>query len=92
MVLLPSAGSDTVTFLAPWWWRMAAQRLPMMPAPVIRIRESGCTGDTALEFSVKRLKLGFSFYVSLSQPWRRHDRGSHRAPVSRLTESGRRKT
>ena len=27
---------------------MAAQRLPMMPAPVIRILESGCTGDTAL--------------------------------------------
>ena len=48
MALLPSAGSDTVTSLAPWWWRIAAQRFPMMPAPVIRILESGCTGDTAL--------------------------------------------
>ena len=59
MVLLPSAGSDTVTFLAPWWWRMAAQRLPMMPAPVIRIRESGCTGDTALEISVYKAETWF---------------------------------
>lgn len=75
---------------------MAAQRLPMMPAPVIRILESGCTGDTALGVvSVTRLLMLICFissYVSLSQPWRRQDRGSHRAPVSRLTDSGRRKT
>ena len=77
MFLLPRAGSDTVTFLTPWWWNIVTQRFPMMPAPVTSTLWSGWGGEVA---------------TSLSQPWRMQERGSHRAPVSRETLGGSRKT